>query len=72
MKNDLLHFSIPEKGRRTKRQSVSWLWCWVILCICGIVCIACSDDDSVKKEPLPANKYPRHAERGGRGQVYQH
>lgn len=51
MKNDLLHFSIPEKGGRTKRQSVSWLWCWAILCICGIVCIACSDDDSVKKNP---------------------
>ena len=51
MKNDLLHFSLPEKGRRTKRQLASWIWCWTILCVCGIVCIACSDDDAVKKNP---------------------
>lgn len=51
MKKDLLFFSIPEKRSRTKHQSMNWLWCWVILCVCGITCIACSDDDSVKKNP---------------------
>lgn len=51
MKKDLLFFSMPEKRSRTKHQSMNWLWCWVILCVCGITCIACSDDDSVKKNP---------------------
>ena len=49
MKNELLHFFVPEKGRRTKRQPISWLCCWAILL--GIVCNACSDDDPVKKNP---------------------
>ena len=44
-------FPYRKKEEERKRQSVSWLWCWAILCICGIVCIACSDDDSVKKNP---------------------
>ena len=49
MKNELLHFFVPEKGRRTKRQPISWLCCWAILL--GMVCNACSDDDPVKKNP---------------------
>ena len=49
MKNELLHFFVPEKGRRTKRQPISWICCWAILL--GIVCNACSDDDPVKKNP---------------------
>ena len=48
MKNELLHFFVPEKGR-TKRRPISWICCWAILL--GIVCNACSDDDPVKKNP---------------------
>ena len=42
-------FLFRKKGRRTKRQPISWLCCWAILL--GIVCNACSDDDPVKKNP---------------------
>lgn len=49
MKNDLLHFFDPKVGRRMKLQTMSWLCHLTILC--GIVCISCSDDDPVKKNP---------------------
>ena len=49
MKNDLLHFLIPVKRAKTP-SAISMVLC-AILAFTGMMCTACSDDDTVKLNP---------------------